>query len=288
MSFVPYDDRDGWIWLDGNFVPWREAKIHVLTHGLHYGSCVFEGERAYNGKIFEGHRHSERLMFSAETLGMEPSFTAEQMDAAKLETMAKNGFEDCYLRPFMWRGSEMMGIGAQKTTVRAAIAVWQWGNYFANKMDGIRLTVAKWKRPSPETAPSHAKAAGLYMICTDSKHIAEAEGYNDALMFDYRGQIAEATGANVFFVKDKVIHTPTADCFLNGITRQTIIKMARDKGYEVHERAIMPDELSTFSECFITGTAAEVTPVREIKGVNYKPADVCEDLMTSYEKLVRA
>ena len=288
MDFIPYDDRDGWIWMDGSFVPWREAKIHVLTHGLHYGSSVFEGERAYNGKIFESRRHTERLMRSAEILGMIPAFSVDEVEDAKKEAMNKNGFEDCYVRPLMWRGSEMMGVSAQQNTIRAAIAVWHWGNYFADKMSGIRMTNAKWRRPDPLTAPCEAKAAGLYMICTDSKHVAEAAGYADALMLDYRGHVAEATGANIFFVQDGAIHTPTPDCFLNGITRQTVIGLARDKGYEVVERTIMPEELSKFSECFITGTAAEVTPVKEIAGTMYQPGRVCEDLVTTYEALVRA
>lgn len=287
MSFIPYDDRDGWIWMDGSFVPWREAKVHVLTHGLHYGSCVFEGERAYNGKIFESVLHTKRLMKSAEILGMEPRFSVDDIEAAKKEAMEKNGFEDCYVRPLMWRGSEMMGVSAQQNTIRAAVAVWHWGNYFADKMQGIRMTHAKWRRPDPKTAPCEAKAAGLYMICTDSKHIAEANGYADALMLDWRGHVAEATGANIFFVKDGVIHTPIPDCFLNGITRQTIVKMARDKNYEVIERTILPEELGDFTECFITGTAAEVTPVKEIAGINYKPAAICEDLVTSYDAMVR-
>ena len=287
MSFIPYDDRDGWIWMDGSFIPWRDAKVHVLTHGLHYGSCVFEGERAYNGKIFETVRHSERLMKSAEILGMTPRFTVEQIEDAKKEAMARNGFENCYVRPLMWRGSEMMGVSAQSNTIRAAVAVWHWGNYFADKMQGIRMAHAKWRRPDPKTAPCEAKAAGLYMICTDSKHVAESQGYADALMLDWRGHVAEATGANIFFVQDGAIHTPTPDCFLNGITRQTVIKLAREKNYEVIERTIMPEELKDFSECFITGTAAEVTPVKEIAGINYQPGRICEDLVTEYEALVR-
>jgi branched-chain amino acid aminotransferase len=288
MTFIPYDDRDGWIWMDGTFVPWREAKVHVLTHGLHYGSCVFEGERAYGGKVFESQRHTERLFRSANILGMKPTCTVEQVEQAKAEAISRNGFEDCYVRPLMWRGSEMMGVSAQSNTIRVAIAVWHWGNYFADKMSGIRMTNAKWKRPSPETAPCEAKAAGLYMICTDSKHVAEAEGYADALMLDWRGHVAEATGANIFLVQDGAIHTPTPDCFLNGITRQTVIRMAREKGYEVVERTIMPEELPNFSEVFITGTAAEVTPVKEIAGIHYQPGRICEDLVTSYDALVRA
>jgi branched-chain amino acid aminotransferase len=287
MSFIPFDDRDGWIWLDGSFVPWRDAKVHILTHALHYGSSVFEGERAYNGKIFESRRHTERLINSGNILGMDAPFSVDQLEDVKKEVMAKNGFESCYVRPVMWRGSEMMGVSAQSNTIHTAVAVWEWGNYYSDKMSGIKMGRAKWQRPAPNTAPYNAKAAGLYMICTLSKHAAEDEGYADALMLDYRGQVAEATSANIFFVQDGVIHTPLPDCFLNGITRQTVIKIAKEKGYEVIERAIMPEELGNFTECFTTGSAAEVTPVREIAGIHYKPAAICEDLMTSYEKLVR-
>jgi branched-chain amino acid aminotransferase len=288
MTFIPYDDRDGWIWMDGSFVPWRDAKVHVLTHGLHYGSSVFEGERAYEGSIFESLRHTNRLFRSADILGMKPTFSIEDIEAAKVEAMSRNGFANCYVRPLMWRGSEMMGVSAQSNTIRAAVAVWEWGNYFADKMSGIRMGNAKWRRPDPATAPCEAKAAGLYMICTDSKHVAEAAGYADALMLDWRGHVAEATGANIFFIKDGVIHTPTPDCFLNGITRQTVMRLAQEKGYELIERTIMPDELSSFSECFITGTAAEVTPVKEIAGIHYKPGSISEDLVTAYDSLVRA
>ncbi|MCU0882327.1 MAG: branched-chain amino acid aminotransferase [Hyphomonadaceae bacterium] len=287
MSLIPFDDRDGFIWMDGHFVPWREARVHVLTHGLHYGSSVFEGERAYGGKIFESARHTTRLFRSAEILGMTPTFSHADIETAKMEAISRNGFEDCYVRPLVWRGSEMMGVSAQAGSIRAAIAVWAWGAYFDNKMAGIRLTWAKWKRPSPETAPHEAKAAGLYMICTDSKHVAEAAGYADALMLDWRGHVAECTGANVFFVQDGAIHTPTPDCFLNGITRQTVIGLARDRGYEVIERTIMPEELGDFSEMFITGSAAEVTPVKEVAGVMYQPGRICEDLVTAYDNLVR-
>lgn len=287
MTFVPFDDRDGWIWMNGEFVPWRDAKLHVLSHALHYGSCVFEGERSYNGTIFEGKRHTERLLKSASILGVKPSVNAEQIEEAKYAALAKNGLENAYVRAFMWRGSEMMGVSAQLNTIHTAIAVWDWGNYYSDKMTGIRMGRAKWRRPDPATAPYDAKAAGLYMICTLSKHAAEDEGYADALMLDYRGQVAEATSANIFFVQDGAIHTPTPDCFLNGITRQTVIKIAREKGYEVIERKIMPEELGNFTECFTTGSAAEVTPVREIAGIMYKPSNVCEDMVTSYENLVR-
>ncbi len=286
-AFIPYDDRDGWIWLDGVFTPWREARIHVLTHGLHYGACVFEGERAYDGEVFRSTEHSQRLHRSAELVGYKIPVPVAELDDIKQEVMRRNSLSDCYVRAFSWRGSEMMGVSAQQATIRTCVAVWHWGNYFADKMKGIRVTMSDWKRPSPETIPSAAKAAGLYMICTMSKHKAEAEGYADALMLDYRGYVAELTGANVFLIRDGAIHTPTPDCFLNGITRQTAIALARARGYEVIERHITPDELSTFSECFITGTAAEVTPVSEMAGHIYKPGAITEQLMTDYEQLVR-
>jgi len=283
---LPYDDRDGHIWMDGHFVAWRDAKLHVLSHGLHYGSSVFEGERAYGGEIFESRRHSERLFASAEMIGFKVPGSVDELEDAKAEALAKSGLENAYVRAIAWRGSEMMGISAQNNTIHLAIAVWHWGDYFADKMNGIRLTWSRWKRPSPETAPCHAKAAGLYMICTDAKHAAESEGYADAMMLDYRGRVAEATGANVFFIRDGAVHTPEADCFLNGITRQTVIRLARERGLDVAERAIMPDELPTFSECFITGTAAEVTPVSEIGGTVFKPGEITETLMNDYSALV--
>lgn len=284
---VPYDDRDGYIWMDGEFVPWRDTKVHLLTHALHYGSAVFEGERAYNGVIFKSRMHTERLHNSAKILGFEIPFTVDQIEDAKKEALAKSGLENAYIRAIAWRGSEMMGVSAQNNTIHLAIAVWHWGDYFADKMKGIRLTHAQWRRPAPDTAPSHAKAAGLYMICTLSKHAAEREGYADALMLDYRGQVAEATGANIFFIREGAIHTPTPDCFLNGLTRQTVIGLAKERQIEVIERAIMPDELSTFSECFITGSAAEVTPVSEIGEHIYKPSDISEYMVNDYSNLVR-
>ncbi len=287
MSLVPFDDRDGWIWQDGQFVPWREAKVHVLTHSLHYGSCVFEGERAYDGHVFESEEHTRRLHRSASLLDYEIPFSEADINTAKSELMNKMGFDNCYIRAFAWRGSEMMGVAAQSNTIHLAVAAWEWGAYFADKMKGIRVTMSKWKRPSPETIPSAAKAAGLYMICTMSKHAAEQEGYADALMLDYRGFVAELTGANVFFVRDGVIHTPQADCFLDGITRRTVINLARQLGYEVVERRILPDELPYFSECFITGTAAEVTAVAEMAGATYTPGDVTAALMEEYDKAVR-
>ena len=287
MSMLPYDDRDGWIWQDGVYVPWREAKVHVLTHSLHYGSCVFEGERAYEGEVFKSEEHTERLHASAGMLDYKIPFSSDDINTAKNELMNKMGFENCYVRAFAWRGSEMMGVSAQDNTIHAAIAIWEWGNYFADKMKGIRVTMSEWKRPSPETIPSAAKAAGLYMICTMSKHKAEQQGYADALMLDYRGYVAELTGANVFFIQDGVIHTPIADCFLDGITRRSVIELARARGFEVVERRIKPEELPTFSECFITGTAAEVTPVSEIAGNIYKPGDMTAALIEDYDRLVR-
>ena len=289
MSVVPFDDRDGWIWLDGQFVPWREAKVHVLTHGLHYASSVFEGERMYGGQIFELTAHTERLFESARILDFEIPYTVAEIDKACIDTCRKNGLDDCYIRPIAWRGSEMIGVSAQNTRIHVAVAVWDWPSYFSPEeaARGIRLTWAKYKRPSPETEPVHAKAAGLYMICTISKHAAEKDGYTDAMMLDYRGYVAESTGSNVFFVKDGVIHTPTPDCFLNGITRQSVIKLARSKGIEVVERHIKPEELSSFSECFVTGTAAEVTPVGQIGEYSFKPGALSLTLTDDYARMVR-
>jgi branched-chain amino acid aminotransferase len=288
-AIIPFDDRDGFIWFDGRLVPWRDAKIHVLTHGLHYGSCVFEGERAYGGNIYESAKHTERLFASAELMGFEIPFSQDAITAAKDETLKASGLSDAYVRPVAWRGSEMMAVSAQHSTIHVAIAVWSWPSMFdpAVKMKGIRLDIAKYKRPSPESAPCHAKAAGLYMICTLSKHAAEAKGYQDALMYDYRGYVAEATGANMFFIKDGKIHTPLPDCFLNGLTRQSVIALAQKHQIEVIERHIMPEELGTFEECFLTGTAAEVTPVSEIGPYTFKPGAMTEKLMTAYSAEVR-
>jgi len=289
MPIVPFDDRDGWIWFDGQFVPWREAKVHVLTHALHYASSVFEGERMYGGQVFELTEHSRRLKKSAEIMDFEIPFSVEEIDAATLETCRKNGHEDCYIRPLAWRGSEQIGVTAQDSKIHLAIAAWEWPSYFnpEEKRKGIRMTHAKYSRPSPECAPTASKAAGLYMICTISKHLAERAGYADALMLDYRGYIAEATGANIFLIRDGVIHTPTPDCFLDGITRNTVIKIAREKGFEVVERHIKPEELPTFSEVFITGTAAEVTPVSEIGEHRFRPGNISLSLMDDYAQLVR-
>ena len=288
MAGVPFDQLDGDIWYNGEFVKWQDAQVHVLTHGLHYASSVFEGERAYGGEIFELTKHTERLHKSAEYLGFEIPYSVEEIDNACKETLKRQGLENAYIRPIAWRGSEMMGVSAQSNRINLAIAVWDWPSYFdpAEKMKGIRLDIAKWKRPDPATIPCKSKAAGLYMICTLSKHEAEAKGYADALMFDYRGRVAEATGANVFFTKDGVIHTPTPDCFLDGITRQTVIGLAKKRGLEVIERAIMPDEMASFEECFITGSAAEVTPVSEIGDFNFAPGPISKAMVEDYEKAV--
>jgi len=289
MSTTPFHDRDGWIWMDGKLVEWRSANIHVLTHGLHYASSVFEGERAYNGRIFRGTEHSKRLEFSATTLGMKLPYGTAELDAAKQLTLEKNGLTDAYLRPVAWRGSEMMGVSAQSNTIHVAIAVWEWPSYFSAeaKMKGIRLTLSDWRRPSPDSAPVHAKAAGLYMICTLAKHKAEAEGFQDALMYDYRGYVAEATGANVFIAIDGKLHTPTADCFLNGLTRQTAIELARRNGIEVIERHIQPEELAKGTEVFLTGTAAEITPVGEIGPHRFTPGQICKTMIDAYSGEVR-
>ena len=285
-----YDDRDGKIWMDGKLVDWREANVHILTHALHYASSVFEGERCYNGKIFKSREHSARLLRSGELLDMTIPYSVDQIEAAKEAVLKANGWTDAYLRVIAWRGSgEDMGVAAKRNPVRMAVAAWQWGSYYGDaKMKGAKLDIAKWKRPSPETIPSEAKAAGLYMICTMSKHAAEAKGCSDAMMFDYRGYVAEATGANIFFVKDGEVHTPKADCFLNGLTRQTVIGMLKDMQIKVHERHIMPEELESFEQCWLTGTAAEVTPVGQIGDYNFEVGDLVRRVSSDYEKLVRA
>jgi branched-chain amino acid aminotransferase len=286
---LPFDDRDGFIWYDGKLVPWRDARTHVLTHGLHYASCVFEGERIYGGRIYKLKEHTARLFKSAEVLGMKIPFTQDEINAACIEAAQAQNIKDGYIRPVVFRGSEMMAVSAQNTKIHVAIAVWEWPSYFdpKEKLKGIRLDIAEWKRPAPDTAPTQAKAAGLYMICTLSKHAAEAKGYADAMMLDYRGYVAEATGANMFFVKDGSVHTPIADCFLNGITRQSVIAIAKAHQIPVIERHIKPDELSQFSECFITGSAAEVTPVSEIGPYKFKPGKLTETLMNAYADEVR-
>lgn len=285
-----YDDRDGFIWMDGKLVEWRQANVHILTHALHYASAVFEGERCYNGKIFKSTEHSERLIHSGALLDMPIPYTAAEIDAAKAETIKANGLTDCYVRAIAFRGAgEEMGVAASANPVRLAIACWSWGAYYGDaKFKGAKLDISKWKRPSPETIPSAAKASGLYMICTMSKHAAMAKGCSDAMMYDYRGYVAEATGANIFFVKDGEVHTPLADAFLNGITRQTVIAMLKDMQIVVHERHILPEELATFEQCWLTGTAAEVTPVGQIGDYTFEVGDLTKRVATAYEQLVRA
>ena len=285
MAIVSFDQLEGVIWYNGEFIPWAEAKVHVLTHGLHYASSVFEGERAYNGNIFKLTEHTERLFKSAELLGFEIPYTVQEIDDACNETLKRQGLKDAYIRPIAWRGSEMMGVSAQANRINVAIAVWEWPSYFSpeERLKGIRLDMAQYRRPDPQTAPSTSKAAGLYMICTLSKHAAEAKGYADALMLDWRGRVAEATGANIFFLKDGVIHTPEPEGFLNGITRRTVIDLAKRRGMELVERPIMPEELSDFEQCFLTGTAAEVTPVSEIGPHSFTVGSEIETLMVDYD-----
>ncbi len=285
-----YDDRDGKIWMDGKLVEWRDANVHILTHAMHYASSVFEGERCYDGKIFKSRQHSERLIKSGQLIDFEIPYTVDEIEAAKRAALDANGLTDAYVRPVAWRGSgEDMGVAASRNPVHLAVAVWEWGAYYGDaKMKGAKLDIAKWKRPSPECAPSQAKAAGLYMIATMSKHAAEAKGCSDALMFDYRGYVAECTGANLFFVKDGEVHTPKPDAFLNGLTRQTVIEMLTQKGIKVHERHIMSDELEGFEQAWLTGSAAEVTPIAQIGDYNFEVGALAKDIATDYEKLVRA
>jgi branched-chain amino acid aminotransferase len=285
---VSFDDRDGFIWLDGKLVPWREANVHVLTHALHYASSVFEGQRAYGGTIFKLREHSERLRRSAELIGFEIPYTAEEIDAACIEVLKANNLSDAYLRPVAWRGSESMGVNPVGTKPHLAIAAWNWGKYYPPEKaaKGIRLDIAPWRRPAPYTAPVHAKASGLYMIASLSKAHADGRGFDDALMFDYRGQVAEATGANAFFIRDGVIHTPTPDCFLNGITRQTLIELARKRGIEVQERAIWPEELESFQGFFLTGSAAEVTFVQSAGPWSFEIGALQQQLARDYDDLV--
>ncbi len=289
MTIIPFDQRDGWIWFNGEIVPWKDAKVHVLTHGLHYGSCVFEGERAYGGKIFKTTEHSIRLRKSAELMDFEIPFSVEELNAAKDKVVEMNGGGDQYVRPVAWRGSEMMAVSAQHNKIHVAIATWAWPSMFdaETKMKGIKLDIAEYRRPDPMCAPVHAKAAGLYMICTISKHKAEKKGFADAMMLDWQGRVAECTGANIFFTRDGAIHTPIADCFLNGLTRQTVIALAKEQGLEIIERRIMPDELPSFNECFIVGSAAEVTPVAEIGPHTFKPGNISRTMMDAYTNAVR-
>jgi branched-chain amino acid aminotransferase len=288
MATLPYDNRPGVIWMDGKYVPWADATLHVLSHGLHYASAVFEGERAYGGAIFKLDEHSRRLHESAGMLGFVIPWSVEQINAACKELLVRQKLADAYIRPIAWRGSEMMGVSAQQTKIHLAIAAWEWPSYFKpeERMKGIRLDIARYRRPDPATEPAKSKATGLYMICTISKHAAENNGYADALMLDYRGRVAEATGANVFFVKDGIIHTPVPDCFLDGITRQTVIGLARKRGFDVVERAITPDEMTGFGECFLTGTAAEVTPVSQIGPYAFSVGEITRTLMDDYSSLV--
>ncbi|MEE2933801.1 MAG: branched-chain amino acid aminotransferase [Pseudomonadota bacterium] len=290
MTFnQPFDDRPGRIWFDGALVPWKDATVHVLTHALHYASAVFEGERIYEGRIFKLHEHTERLFYSARQLDMEMPYSAAEINDACNAVVADHGIKDGYVRPIAWRGSELMGVSAQATKIHVAVAVWEWPAYFSSdaRMEGIRMQWSKWKRPDPETIPADTKATGLYMICTLSKHAAEAKGYNDALMLDYRGYIAEATGANIFLVINGKLHTPKPDCFLNGITRRTVIALAKKFGYEVIERHIKPEELADASEVFLTGSAVEVTPVKEIGQYSFAPAKITRTLLEAYDEEVR-
>lgn len=284
-----YDNRDGYIWLDGNMVPWRDANIHVLTHALHYASSVFEGERAYNGKIFKSQEHSKRLIASGKMLDMPIPYSVKEIEDAKYKALKTSGLSDAYVRVVCWRGSgKDMGVASAANPVRMAVAVWEWGAYYGDaKMKGAKLDISKWKRPSPETIPCHAKASGLYMICTMSKHDAEAKGCSDSMMYDHRGYVAEATGANIFFVKNDEVHTPLADTFLNGITRQTVIDLLKARNIVVNERHILPDELAKFEQCWLTGTAAEVTPVGQIGPHKYTVGSVVKEIAEEYESLVR-
>jgi branched-chain amino acid aminotransferase len=289
MATLPFDDRPGVIWMNGQLVPWKQATLHVLSHALHYASSVFEGERAYGGVVFKGTEHHQRLHDSGAILGFKVPYSVAEIDAAADQLIKANKLGDAYLRPIAWRGSEMMGVSAQHTRINVAIAAWEWPSYFSPELreKGIRLMWAPWRRPGPDMAPTRSKAAGLYMICTLSKHEAENQGYQDALMLDYRGLLAEATGANLFLVQDGKIHTPTPDCFLDGITRRTVIALARRLGIEVIERHLKPEELAKTQEVFLTGTAAEVTPVGEVGEHRFVPGRVTKALMDAYAAEVR-
>ena len=285
-----YADRDGKIWMDGKLIDWRDANVHILTHALHYASSVFEGERCYEGKVFKSRQHSERLLKSGELMDMAIPYTVDEIEAAKRAVLDANGLTNAYVRVVAFRGAgEDMGVSARRNPIRMAVTAWEWGSYYGDaKMKGAKLDVAKWKRPSPETIPTAAKAAGLYMICTMSKHAAEAKGCSDAIFFDYRGYVAEATGANIFFVKDGEVHTPLPDAILNGLTRQTVIQMLRDRQIKVHERHILPAELDSFEQCFLTGSAAEVTPVGQIGDWKFEVGALTRETAEAYDKLVRS
>lgn len=290
MTTLPFDQMEGWIWVDGEFVPWKEATMHVISHGFHYGGAVFEGERAYNGKIFKLREHSERLVKSAEIIDMKMPWSAEEVEKATQDTFVKCGLQTAYVRPIVWRGSEAMGISAKATQTHMAIACWEWGTYFTDEdwEKGISLKTSKWRKPDPRTAPTQSKASGLYVLGTMAKQESETAGFHDALMLDYRGQVAESSGANIFMVKNGKIKTPTPDCFLNGITRQTIIGLAKGMGIEVEEGVIMPDEILTADEIFVTGTAAEVTAVSKIDETSFTVGDISRNLKDAYHELVYA
>jgi branched-chain amino acid aminotransferase len=286
-----FENRDGWIWMNGNFIPWKNATSHIVSQGLHYASAVFEGERAYNGKIFKSEEHTKRFFKSAQIIGIKIPYSEEELNSAKKELIKKMNYKDCYVRPLAWRGGDQMGISTTQSNINVAIAVWDdWASYFKieDRKAGLKLITSPWKRPAPDTAPYEAKASGPYIICTMSKEFAESKGYHDALMLDYRGYVAEGTGANIFFIKDNNIHTPIPDCFLNGITRQAVIKMAKDQGFKITVRHILPDEINNFDEAFLTGTAAEITPIRSIDNVNYTTGDntTTYKFMSDFSELV--
>ena len=288
-----FDKREGWIWMNGSFVPWQNATSHIITQGLHYASAVFEGERAYNGKIFKSEEHTKRLFKSAKIIGITIPYSEEEINAAKNNLVAKMNYADCYVRPVVWRGSQQMGLSTSNADINVAIAAWDdWASYFKleDRLSGLKLITSPWKRPAPDTAPYEAKASGPYIICTMSKEFAEKKGYHDALMLDYRGYVAEGTGANIFFIKGNNIHTPIPDCFLNGITRQTVIKMVKEKGFNLTERYILPDEINGYDEAFLTGTAAEITPIKSIDDKTYNTGDktVTYNLMNDFTNLVKS
>ncbi|MDC3154741.1 branched-chain amino acid aminotransferase [Pelagibacteraceae bacterium] len=293
MEIAPFDNRDGFIWMNGDFIHWNDAKCHVITQGLHYASAVFEGERAYNGKIFKSKEHTQRLYKSAEIVGIKIPYSQDEINKAKDELIKKMGFNDCYVRPIAWRGSQQMGISTAKSDINVAIAVWDdWASYFKieDRKAGLKLVTSPWKRPSPDTAPCEAKASGPYVICTMSKEFAEDKGYNDALMLDYRGFVAEGTGANIFFIKDNTIHTPIPDCFLNGITRQTVIEMVTNQGFQVEEKHLKPEEMKNYEEAFLTGTAAEITPIQLIDETKFNTGEDTKtfQFMQDFHQLVRS